>query len=135
MKKRTVNMRRIVMAAMLCIAGAATARADDGLLVANVPFDFVVGTVHLPAGRYIVKPAAGDLSVVEIEGRDSHQSAFALTIPAAWDAKVAQPDLVFEKRDNQYFLARVIPADGNEREIPPSHARGEHEVAVAPVNP
>jgi len=133
MKRLTVNM--VLAVGLLSIAGAATARADDQQIVANVPFSFIVNGAHMPAGKYVVKPASDDLRVVLIESADGRQAAFSMTIPLASDVRVAAPELLFEKRDNQYFLARVIPADGNEREIPSTHAHGEREVAVTGVNP
>jgi hypothetical protein len=135
MKRLTVNTLRILAVGLLAIAAAATARADDQQIIANVPFGFVVGSAHMPAGKYIVKPASGDLRVVLIESSDGREAAFSLTIPVASDVRVAAPELVFDKRDNQYFLTRLIPADGDEREIPPTHAHSEREVAVAGVNP
>jgi hypothetical protein len=135
MKRLTVNTIRILVVGLLSIAGAATARADDDEIVAKVPFSFIVGHTHLPAGKYIVKPASDDLRVVLIESSDGREAAYSLTVPLGSAVRVAAPELVFEKRDNQYFLTRLIPADGNEREIPPTHAHSEREVAVAGVNP
>jgi hypothetical protein len=135
MKRLTVNTIRILAVALLTMAGAATARASDDEIVASVPFNFIVGTAHMPAGKYIVKPASDDLRVVLVESSDGHAAALSLTVPVASEVQVATPELVFEKRDNQYFLARLIPADGNEREIPPLAARSEREVAVVGVNP
>jgi hypothetical protein len=135
MKRLTVKTIRILAVGLLSIAGAATARADDDQIVAKVPFSFIVNGAQMPAGTYIVKPASGDQRVVLIESSDGRQAAFSLTVPLGSDVRVAAPELVFEKHDNQYFLARLIAADGNEREIPPTHARSEREVAVAGVNP
>ena len=135
MKRLTVKTIRILAVGLLSIAGAATARADDEQIVAKVLFSFIVGNAHMPAGKYIVKPASDDRRVVLIESIDGRQAAFSLTVPVAFELRVAAPELVFEKRDNQYFLARLIPADGNEREIPPTPAHSEREVAVAGVNP
>ena len=129
MKRLTVKTIRILAVALLSIAGAATARADDDQVVAKVPFSFIVNGAQMPAGTYIVKPASGDQRVVLIESSDRRQAAFSLTVPLGSDVRVAAPELVFEKRENQYFLTRLIPADGNEREIPPTHAHSEREVA------
>jgi hypothetical protein len=134
MKRLTVKTIPILAVGLLSIAGAATARADDDQIVANVPFSFIVGKAHMPAGKYLVKPA-GDLHVVEIESIDGRQAAFSLTVPVALEVGVEAPELVFEKRDNQYFLERLISADGVEREIPQTHAHSEREVAVAGVTP
>jgi hypothetical protein len=135
MKRLTVKTIRILAVGLLSIAGAATARADDDQIVANVPFSFIVNGAQMPAGTYIVKPASGDQRVVLIESSDGRQAAFSLTVPLGSNVRVATPELVFEKRDKQYFLARLIASDGDEREIPPTHAYGEREVAVAGVNP
>ena len=135
MRKLTVSTIRILAVGLLVLAGAATARADDDEIVAKVPFSFIVGRTHMPAGKYIVKPASDDLRVVLIESSDGREAAFSLTVPLGSAVRVTAPELVFEKRDNQYFLTRLIPADGNEREIPPTHVHGEHEVAVAGVTP
>ena len=135
MKRLTVKTIRILAVALLSIAGAATARADDDQIVAKVPFSFIVNGAQMPAGTYIVKPASGDQRVVLIESSDGRQGAFSLTVPLGSEVRVAAPELVFEKRENQYFLTRLIPADGNEREIPPTHAPSEREVSVAGVNP
>ena len=135
MKRLTVKTIRILAVGLLSIAGAATARADDDQIVANVPFSFIVNGAQMPAGTYIVKPASGDQRVVLIESSDRRQAAFSLTVPLGSNVRVATPELVFEKRDNQYFLTRLISADGDEREIPPTHAHGEREVAVAGVTP
>ena len=135
MKRLTGNTIRILAVGLLLLAGAATARADGDEIVAQVPFSFIVGRTHMPAGKYLVKPASEDLRVVSIESTDRREAAFSLTVPLGSDVHVTAPELVFEKRDNQYFLTRLISSDGNEREIPPTHARYEREVAVVGVNP
>jgi hypothetical protein len=135
MKRLTVNTIRILAVGLLSMAGTATARADENQIVAKVPFSFIVNGAHMPAGTYIVEPASDDQRVVLIESHDGRQGAFTLTVPLASDVPDAAPELVFEKHDNQYFLARLVSADGNEREVPPTPVPGEREVAVAPANP
>src|SRR5256885_15987549 len=93
MKRLTVNTIRILAVGLLSIAGAATARADDDEIVANVPFNFIVGSTLMPAGKYLVKPASDDLRVVLIERSDGRQAAFSLTVPVAFDIRVASPEL------------------------------------------
>jgi isoleucyl-tRNA synthetase len=46
-----------------------------------------------------------------------------------------EPELVFERFDNQYFLARVVPGDDSEREIPLTPARMEHEIVRLALEP
>ena len=136
MRKVTTNTIRILAAAaLLSVASAGVARADDEHIVAKVPFDFIVGDAHLPAGKYVVTPVSEDPSIVAIESADGHQVVCSLTIPVSWDVPVSKPELVFERHDNQYVLARLIAADGTEREILRTHATSEHEAVVAPAIP
>jgi hypothetical protein len=44
-------------------------------------------------------------------------------------ALVGHPELMFERRDNQYLLERLVTVDGDEREITRSHEQNEREVA------
>jgi hypothetical protein len=131
MRNLTVNTTRIMMAVALLAASAAVVSADDERIVATVPFDFIAGGAHLPAGKYVVKPGSIDPSVVAIESADGRQTAYALTVPMSWNLPVRQPELVFDKRDNQYVLARLVAADGSEREIPGKRPTIERGIAAA----
>jgi hypothetical protein len=136
MRKQTANVWSVFLAtALVMVGGASVARADDERIVARVPFAFMVGESRMPAGDYLVREMSDDPSVVSIASADGRQFAYTLTIPSS--ARVleppAQPELVFEKLDNQYFLARVVPAGGMEREIVLTHARTDREHAA--VNP
>jgi hypothetical protein len=134
MKRLTVTTIGILTVGLCLAADAARAEPQDEI-VANVPFDFVVGSVQLPAGKYTVKPASDDPSVAMIESADGRHVSLTLTMPAE-QRPTGQATLVFEKRDNQYFLSRLMDPDGDGREIVPSRASRQHEVATtAPTNP
>lgn len=135
MRKPTINTMRILAAALFCVAGAGVARAQDDQIVAKVPFDFTVGGTHLPAGKYIVKSTLEDPGVLAIETSDGHQVMCTLTIPMSWAVPARDPELVFERENNQYVLSRLIWADGTEREILRKHAPSDRDVAVAPAIP
>jgi hypothetical protein len=45
------------------------------------------------------------------------QLALTGTIPSAGETSVTEPELVFEKVKDHYFLARIVPEDGNSREL------------------
>jgi len=136
MRKQTANVWWVFLAtALVMVGGASVARADDERIVARVPFAFMVGDSHMPAGDYVVREMSGDPSVVSIASADGRQFAYTLTIPSSAYAleTPTQPELMFEKLDNQYFLARVAPVGGMEREIVLKHARTDREHAA--VNP
>ena len=126
-----------ILAAALVAAAAAPAYAQTDEVIATVPFDFVVGNEHLAAGKYMVRPASEDLSVVLIESADGRGSAVALTIANGKPniAAPAAPGLTFEIRRAQHVLAGVVEGDGSEREIVrmrSSHERGRAAPAVCP---
>lgn len=112
-----MKISTIVAAAIVVLPMASIARADDEI-VARVPFDFVVGSVHMTAGSYIVKAMSNDPSVFEIQSVDRRKAAYTLTIPMTSDAQVGKPELIFTKHGDSYVLARVIGEDGSERELP-----------------
>jgi hypothetical protein len=129
MQNPIVRMSALVVAiAALTLGGAAVARADETVAKVKVPFAFFVNDVRLPAGDYIVRAASEDGQVVEIVSSDGRHVAFSPTIPWNEDKQPTQPELVFEKFGGGYFLSRIVPVDGNDREIVLTPARMEHEI-------
>jgi len=109
----------------------AGARAQERVS-AHVPFPFIIGESRLPAGDYIVKERDNDPSVIAVASADGHQSIVTLAMTSSSSEKGgAQPRLVFEKFDGQYFLARVVREDGEEQEIVLTPAIMEHEADTA----
>jgi len=108
----------------IVIGGAPGAAAADRAL--KVPFPFIVGDVQLPAGDYVVKTLTDGSGTIEITSTDGRRWAFALTIPSSSEKSTTDAELVFEKYNDRYFLARVAPEDGGERELilrPPTMQR------------
>ena len=136
MRKRTANVWWMFLATSLVIVGSASvARADNEKIVARVPFAFIVGDSHMPAGDYVVRAASDDPSVMSIASADGRQFTYTLTIPAVAHETPAQPELVFEKFDTQYVLARIVPGGGIDREIVLTPARAEREHVATALNP
>ena len=138
MRKRTANVSWVstVLVTSLVIVGCASiARADDEKIVARVPFAFVVGTSTMPAGKYVVAEVSDNPSVVTIASADGRQFAYTMTIPSQGHETPAKPELVFEKVENQYVLARVVPENGIERAIVGAHPHTEREHAPTALNP
>ena len=124
----------VLAAALLTVATAATARADERI-IAKVPFAFVVHDTRLPAGKYVVKTLSDDPSVWVVASVDGSKSVLISTIAGSSSLTATTPELVFDKFDNQYFLARVVPSDDREREIPLTPARMEHEIVKSALEP
>jgi hypothetical protein len=112
-------MSAVVLAsAAIALGAASVARADETLATkVKVPFSFMVNDVRLPAGDYVVNEISGGAAVVEIASADRRHIAFATTIPSNQPAPPNSPQLVFEKFGGAYFLSRIVPIGGNDREI------------------
>ena len=95
---------------------ASTARADERI-VANVPFAFIVGDMRMPAGKYVVMEVSDGSGVLEVTSVDGRKVVCTLTIPESSDATASQPELIFQKYSDHYFLSRVVPEDGVERKV------------------
>jgi hypothetical protein len=134
MKKPIVNALGLLGGALLLTAGVATAAPQEEQIVANVPFDFVVGTTPMPAGKYVVKTATDNPEVLLVESTNGHYAAFALTTPVV-SRPSDQSSLVFEKRDNQYVLSRLMGEDGEGHALATKHSHNGTEVALTPMIP
>jgi len=105
----------LLAAAAIAVGMAPSVRAED-TIIANVPFAFTVGHIQMPAGEYVVTEEPEGSGLLSINTADGHHLAFTYTI-AANEGTPGKPQLVFEKLSGQYFLARVIPMSGEERDI------------------
>jgi len=72
----------------------------------EIPFAFIAGGVHLPAGHYHVYHP-GDPYVVVIERDDGRARAMAYVHPSIIDTSESSTKLVFNKYGDQYFLSQV----------------------------
>ena len=134
MRKTWVNGVRIAAATALLAAGASAARAEE-LVVANVPFTFVVGKTELPAGEYVVKQISDEPAVVSIESADGRHVASAITIVGESAGLETRPALVFKKLDGRYFLERMTSDDGLDREFVLRPVPMERNTVAATPNP
>ena len=107
------------LAVLVMTAGAASRARADELVVVTVPFAFTAGNTQLPAGTYTVRSIEDDPSVLAIESQDGRQNKIVLTLASITPDAPAKDELVFAKRDGQYFLARIVQSDGNEYDVVP----------------
>jgi len=100
--KRRIALMAILVGSFLLSAAAAQAEVRF-----NVPFDFTVGKVTLPAGSYSVGKIGHIQTHVSLRNRDSNEGAFgqinSLQLnPGQWSDATK---LVFRRYGDQYFLA------------------------------
>ena len=99
--------------AMIILVGALTASVyaqttGSQRVLANIPFDFHVGSKKLPAGKYtitVVNPAS-DRKTLQIRSTDGRSVAITQTTGVIGTAS-KNTKLVFHKYDDQYFFART----------------------------
>lgn len=135
MRKQFRKVSGVILATALIAAATPSAARAEERIIANVPFAFVAGEVRLPAGEYIFRVVSDDLSVWEVTSPDGRRSAMISTIPATSSSTTDTPELVFDRFDNQYFLARVVTDNDDDREIPLNAARMEHEIIKLALKP
>jgi hypothetical protein len=83
---------------------SATAHAiEDGTVIANIPFDFIVAGKSMPAGTYTVaRTSSGSELLV------SNRNAGAFVIPIMFDnSPNLDPVLTFDKVSESYVLRQV----------------------------
>jgi hypothetical protein len=131
--KKQISRALLGLAAALALAVAAHAQAWHMVSV-RVPFDFVAGEKHLPAGRYIVQRIKSDSeTVLLIRSADGRTSAVVLTNTGAPQPGTAA--LVFRQYGDRYFLAAVsMPGTDSVRELPRAGAERRLERELAEQN-
>jgi hypothetical protein len=91
------------------LAAAGAVSAQDLPVRANIPFNFVVSGVTLPAGEYAFHQAANSVVI-----KATHQavSVVSLTNPAEDpSARLQAPRVVFHRYGDQYFLYQTWAGD------------------------
>jgi len=102
-----------VVLILMCLLGVGvSARAQDtDAVVVSVPFEFVAGSVTLPAGEYrIDRVNPGVNRELAIRGYNKG-NAFLLPQEFA-DGSANEPTLSFEHVGGKYFLSRIKTLDG-----------------------
>jgi hypothetical protein len=102
-------MKRITAIAFFALAtlvAASSAVAQEHAVKANVPFDFTVGSTHVPAGPYTIATADQRDSNLIVLRSDTGKVAILATAYA--DGQKSQAGrLVFDKWGDQYFLREI----------------------------
>lgn len=115
MKIHSITM--LLMLAFLIGVGIIPARAQaliEGTIEANVPFAFMVKDTTLPAGKYTLQRLdEADPKVLEIRTANGRTAI----IFEAENAQIASiphnPELVFDKIGDQYFLSQIWANDSD----------------------
>jgi hypothetical protein len=118
----------------------AKARAQIiGDLQADIPFQFHVGNVKLPPGKYTIHMLDNsDLNIMEISSADGSSSALFEVRNAEANSTPGKSELIFNKYGHRYFLEKLfdesnpsgssVVKSGYEKRIAEAAAEGQEHV-------
>ena len=116
-----------LMVALAIMTAVVSANAQSrNVVLADIPFEFVVGDKTLPAGEYLVRPINATGDALAIQGTDNKEAAVRLTEPIDAMKKRTQARLVFHRYGQNYFLAQVWTGETTGRQL----AKSKHEQSV-----
>ena len=120
--------RILALSAFAIVLTAGVVKAQSNDTISRVPFAFNVGTSVMPADTYRVSEFGGQTGVFMISG--FRHSAIVLSEPDGRTG-VDQPQLVFHKYGDQYFLREIRLAGNTGFSLPESKQERQVEERVA----
>lgn len=120
--KRQALMILTTLSFLVMLTATSVYAQSSTVLVANIPFEFVIGNKAFPAGEYTFRYTYRN--VIQIQSQDRGESMFVSTGPA--EAKKMGNRLVFNRYGDQYFLStlwrmgdlgRAVRMSRSEREL------------------
>ena len=98
----------MLIAAVAVMAALVSAHAQTHVsMIAEIPFDFVVGGKSLKAGDYAVRTFTNNSAALLIINQDSDEAAVRLTQSIQTRNVPRQAKLVFHRYGQRYFLSEV----------------------------
>jgi hypothetical protein len=122
------NMTRILVTMTLTLLPmlAAAQLQPDTKLVAQVPFDFMIGGKAVPAGTLSIQRAVPGSATLSMRNRDANVNIFCGAAQDESKTPAAANTLVFNKYGHHYFLAQVkIEGSKTKYKLPQSPAEAE----------
>jgi len=115
-KQMIKGLAMLVLVVMLSLVTASATKAQSSRQVANIPFDFVVGSEELQAGEYRVEAASSTGMAMKISGE--HKGVYRLSSTITASRRAEKGKLVFHRYGNRYFLAEIwTPGESVGREL------------------
>jgi hypothetical protein len=124
-------------------SGIAVAQSHtDTVMTAQVPFEFMAGSKHVPAGRCAVESIlTGNGKALVIKNIAARVSLFSPALPGETSDAATEYAMVFHKYGNRYFLSALklggsrsfyrIPESKAERELRAQNASSTNEILLA----
>jgi len=103
--------RMLVVSLFVASIGVAAQAGEPDRLLANIPYDFVVGGKTLPAGAYIVSRLSdSDLHQIAISSVETGYTVLTLSAQVQ-DTPRLQPKITLEHAGDQNFLSKIQTAN------------------------
>jgi hypothetical protein len=129
---KTLNTFVLALSAV-AVLGTAALHAQTGI-VANVPFDFTVQTVTIPAGQYALKPLSATSGLIQIQNLETGRSVavFASSTLSTYKGKdVESGKVIFHRYGDRYFFSEVWTPSGLRGRAMPSKLEREVQASSA----
>lgn len=127
--KRQLQLAIAIMVVFgICAIGTKAQTTSSQTMRARVPFTFIVGKKHLPAGVYTVRilNPTSDRKVLQIRSENGRTSAIVHTIDVN-GALADNAKLVFRRYGDRYFFAQAQMA-GDATSLAAARTRAERAV-------
>jgi hypothetical protein len=120
---------KLMLLALITVCGVALtiapAHAQSGSrALANIPFDFSVGSTTLKAGSYTVEQVQS--GILALSSSDAKEHQFVMTFPGDSDKQSQESHLIFIRYGGEAFLKRACFSDNEDcHELPESSRERE----------
>lgn len=120
-------------ALLLSVVAAGNCFAQQPALSVNIPFAFQAGSQTLPAGEYRVETVLNSSGCMQrIRQVNGGASAVMVTISVDSSKGAPEPELLFNRYGDKYFLWQIWTGDDSGRQLFKSHR--EKELALESVS-
>jgi hypothetical protein len=124
----------VVLICLFAVSSAKAQSSDRVVLQADIPFEFTIGKVTLPAGEYTVRSVSDWSNILQLRSADGHSALIQM------NSIVGKADesgkLIFNRYGNHYFFAQAwMPATQNGLEASKSKAERAVKRELATIKP
>lgn len=124
--------------ALICLFAVSSAKAQSSsrlVLQADIPFEFTVGKVTLPAGEYTVRSVSDSSDILRLRSADGHAGAL-VPMNSIYGKADDRAKLIFIRYGNHYFFTQAwMPATRTGLEAQKSDAQRAIERELATTRP
>lgn len=93
--------------AVLFLVASAYAQSDGKRMTANIPFEFTVGSISLPAGQYEFLRTGAEGNIVRVRGVDGRSQFSLISASIQGDGPAEKSMLKFATVDGRHVLVQI----------------------------